>query len=118
MDANGAKRWLFLFRWDGRLKEMGLGSVSQVSLANARMRVAEARTVLGTGQNPILHRRLVTDRRGAVPTFRAFADDLLPEICKGFRNGKHQAQWASTLKTYVACLDDVPVDSITTDLVL
>jgi len=38
VDASGAKRWLFLFRWDGKLKEMGLGSVSRVSLANARSR--------------------------------------------------------------------------------
>ena len=118
MDASGAKRWLFLFRWDGKLKEMGLGSVSRVSLANARSRAAEARTVLAAGQNPILHRRIAAERRSAVPTFRAFTDDLLPEICKGFRNEKHQAQWASTLKAYAACLDDVPVDGVTTDLIL
>lgn len=118
VDANGAKRWLFLFRWDGKLKEMGLGSVSRVSLANARSRATEARTVLAAGKNPIQHRRLAVERRSAVPTFRAFTDDLLPEICKGFRNEKHQAQWASSLKAYAGLLDDVPVDEVTPDLVL
>ena len=32
MDASGAKRWLFLFRWGGKLKEMGLGGAGSVSL--------------------------------------------------------------------------------------
>ena len=31
-----AKRWAFIFRWDGKLKEMGLGSLNAVSLARAR----------------------------------------------------------------------------------
>jgi len=70
------------------------------------------------GQNPILHRRLAAERRGTVPTFRAFTDDLLPEICKGFRDEKRQAQWSSTLKAYAASLDDVPVDEVMTSLVL
>ncbi|WP_293811094.1 Arm DNA-binding domain-containing protein [uncultured Bosea sp.] len=118
VDASGAKRWLSLFRWDGKLKEMGSGSVSRVSPANARSCAAEARTVLAAGQNPILHGRIAAQRRSAVPTFRTFTDELLPEICKGFRNEKHPAQWANTLKAYAACLDDVPVDGVTTDLVL
>lgn len=118
VDANGSKRWLFLFRWEGKLKEMGLGSVSRVSLANAREQAAKARTVLATGQSPILQRRLAVERRDAVPTFGAFADDLLAEICKGFRNEKHRGQWASTLKTHAACLHDIAIDAVTTDHVL
>lgn len=36
VDPSGARRWLFMFRWKGKLKEMGLGPVSGVSLADAR----------------------------------------------------------------------------------
>lgn len=118
VDQNGAKRWLFLFRWEGKLKEMGLGSTSRVSLAVARARAAEARTLLSNKQNPILHRRLGNERQKAIPTFGAFVDELLPEICQEFRNAKHQAQWSSTLKAYAGPLNDVSVDAITTDLVL
>lgn len=118
VDANGAKRWLFLFRWEGKLKEMGLGSTSRVSLADARVRAAEARTLLSSKQNPILHRRLGNERQKATPTFGTFVDELLPEICKEFRNAKHQTQWSSTLKAYAGALNDAPVDAITTDLVL
>jgi hypothetical protein len=27
VDANGSKRWSFLFRWEGKLKDMGLGGL-------------------------------------------------------------------------------------------
>src|SRR3954454_6127245 len=47
VDESGAKRWLFLFRWNGKLKEMGLGGLASVSLADARERADEARRVLG-----------------------------------------------------------------------
>lgn len=49
VDASGARRWLFLFRWKadpsqpgtGKLREMGLGSVRDVSLAAARDAAAQ-----------------------------------------------------------------------------
>jgi hypothetical protein len=31
------RRWVLLFRWNGKLKEMGLGSASTVTLAQARL---------------------------------------------------------------------------------
>jgi Arm DNA-binding domain len=37
---------LFIFRWGGKVKEMGLGSLTSVSLAHAREKAAEARRVL------------------------------------------------------------------------
>lgn len=33
VDRGGSKRWLFLFRWQGKLKEMGLGGLTSVGLA-------------------------------------------------------------------------------------
>ncbi|WP_313901798.1 site-specific integrase [Methylobacterium sp. J-088] len=48
-------------------------------------------------------------------TFGAFADQLVPELAKGFRNTKHAAQWTSTLNTYAASLRSKPLDAITTD---
>lgn len=118
VDASGAKRWLFLFRWEGKLKEMGLGGLSRVSLKEARVRAAEARSVLADKQNPITHRRLTAEGRKSVPSFWTFAEDLLPEISKGFRNQKHRDQWTSTLKTHASALHNVPIDQVSTDLVL
>src|SRR3954451_22731353 len=49
VDPSGAKRWVFLFRWNGKLKEMGLGGLGSVSLAEARLLAADARRLLATG---------------------------------------------------------------------
>lgn len=118
VDNAGAKRWLFFFRWQGKRCEMGLGSASRVSLAQARTKAVEARAVVAEGRNPIASRSQIREERRTMPTFSTFADDLLPEICKGFRNEKHRAQWSSTLKVHARALHDLPLDSITTDHIL
>jgi hypothetical protein len=51
-------------------------------------------------------------------TFGAFADQLVPELAKGFRNDKHIQQWSSTLTTYAASLRSKPVAQIGTDDIL
>src|SRR3712207_3908198 len=72
VDQSGAKRWLFLFRWGGKLKEMGLGGLASVSLAEARDKADEARRVLASGKNPIEARRAAQAERDPTPTFGAF----------------------------------------------
>src|SRR5208283_5782408 len=69
-----ARRWVFLYRKHGRLREMGLGGIANVSLADARAKAADARRVLGdraTRGDPIAERKR---QSGAVPTFGEFAD--------------------------------------------
>ncbi|WP_038366860.1 site-specific integrase [Bosea sp. UNC402CLCol] len=118
VDASGARRWLFLFRWEGKLKEMGLGGTSAVTLAQARAKADEARRELDAGRNPILSRQSARSTSAAVPTFGDFADTLISEISEGFRNVKHQAQWKSTIKTYAAAMRSKRVDEINTNDVL
>jgi hypothetical protein len=38
ISRNGGRRWVFLYRWEGKQREMGLGSAARggVSLADAR----------------------------------------------------------------------------------
>src|ERR671913_2028619 len=104
VDRSGAKRWLFLFRWGGKLKEMGLGGLSAVSLAKARDAAAEARRVVASGRNPIEVRRAAAAAQKSATTFGAFADALVAELSHGFRNAKHIAQWKMTLTQYAAPL--------------
>lgn len=89
VDPSGASRWLFLFRWRGKLKEMGLGGLDKVSLKMAREKAEAARKLIGAGKNPIEVRRA----EQAVPTFGEVADEILAEVTKGFRNPKHEASW-------------------------
>ncbi|HJW78232.1 MAG: tyrosine-type recombinase/integrase [Microvirga sp.] len=118
VDPSGAKRWLFLFRWDGKLKEMGLGGLSTTPLIHARERALEARRVLAGGRNPIDARRAAEAARQSAATFGAFADELVKDLSHGFRNEKHKGQWVTTLATHAAALRDRPLDQISTNDVL
>ena len=87
VDGGGAKRWVFLFRWKapgekgpGKLREMGLGGLSAVSLADAREKAAAARQVLANGRNPIDERKAAEAARQSATTFGAFADALVEEL--------------------------------------
>jgi hypothetical protein len=99
VDPSGARRWIFMFRWGGKLKELGLGGLSKVSLAEARNAVADARRQVRAGANPIDARRAAKAAEASAKTFGDVADLLLESLAPGFRNEKHAAQWKSTLQT-------------------
>jgi integrase len=111
----GGKRWVFLFRRQGKLKEMGLGGLSETNgLAVARAKAAEARKVIEDGGDPIALRR--SER--AVPTFGKLADTLIADLSAGWKNPKHKDQWVMTLEVYAKPLREKPVNEITTEDVL
>lgn len=109
-----ARRWVFLYRWRGRLREMGLGGLSSVSLRKARLKAAEARALLADGVSPLEAKQ--ADR--AVPTFGDLADEVVRDLGPQWRNEKHKAQWSATLTTGAAKLRPLPVDAIETADVL
>ncbi|OQP84604.1 integrase [Rhizobium rhizosphaerae] len=111
VDKSGARRWVFLYRRDDRLREMGLGGLNSVPLARARELAAEARANLQAGVDPIEAKR---NAPVAVPTFGEEADDFIDAMAPQFRNAKHLDQWKMTLKLYAAPLRAKPVDRITT----
>jgi integrase len=114
VDKNGARRWVFLFRWQGRLREMGLGSARDVSLARARELATEARAHLAEGRDP-LDRRAIAQ---AKPTFGQIADEVVASLSTGWRNEKHRYQWRMTLTKYAAPLRELPVDEVDTAAIL
>ncbi|MFN3815165.1 tyrosine-type recombinase/integrase [Brevundimonas sp.] len=109
-----ARSWIFLFRWHGRLKEMGLGGLAGVSLAKARAKAEAARALVADGVNPIEAKR----EQEAVPTFGDFADAVVADLSPQWRNPKHRAQWTNTLTTDAAQLRPLRVDCIETADVL
>lgn len=98
VDKAGAKRWSYIFQWDKRRKEMGLGNLASVGLADARAKAAEARRVRASGRNPIeVREQEQAAREAAAVTFGSFAEEFVKELETSFHNGKHQAQWRMTL---------------------
>jgi integrase len=114
ISSNGGRRWVFLFRWNGKPTEMGLGSTRDVTLARVREKAAEARAQLAEGVNPMQAR----EQRRAMPTFGEAADELIASMEPSWRNPKHVAQWKMTLTRYAGPLRSKPVDAVGTDDVL
>src|SRR6476659_3707179 len=70
ISANGGRRWVFMYRFGGKQREMGLGSASRAgtSLARARELAAAARLALAAGLDPLEARRAVRLASRTVPT--------------------------------------------------
>lgn len=115
----GSKQWMFIYRLNGKRKEMGLGAASgkdMVSLAEARKKTTDALEALKQGKNPI-EARAKAER--TIPSFGAFADDYIKTHRPKFRNEKHAAQWEMTLSdAYCKAIRSMPINQIDTEAVL
>jgi integrase len=120
ISENGGRRWVFMYRFGGRQREMGLGSASRAgtSLARARELAAEARTALAAGLDPLEVRKARTHAERTIPSFGECADAFIETHRKSWRNDKHTAQWTTTLTTYCASIRALPVDKVDTEAVL
>src|SRR5262245_18900542 len=117
---NGGRRWVFMYRFAGKQREMGLGSASRagISLARARELAAEAQTALASGLDPLEARKARMQAERTIPSFGECADDFIETHRKSWRNDKHIAQWTRTLSTYCAPIRSLPVDKVDTEAVL
>ena len=118
-----AKSWIFRYRVGKKLRDMGLGSVNAVSLAEARERAGRCRNLRANGIDPIEHRRgeeaaQRADAARAV-SFEQCATQFVEAHKAGWKNAKHAAQWTATLKTYAyPVFGSLSVASVDTPLVL
>lgn len=112
----GARRWVLRTKIKGHRIEMGLGSVSLVPLAQARQQAARWRGVARRGGDPRLERN---QSHGSM-IFEEAARQVWQDRIKGSgQNGKHKAQWITTLETYAfPMIGQRRVDEITSAQVL
>ena len=92
----GSKSWVCRVQKEGKRRDIGLGSVKKVSLAQARDRSGKVRTQVEAGLDPILERK----KEAGIPTFREAAALVFAENRAAWKNKKHAGQWLSTLTTY------------------
>lgn len=120
---SGSKSWIFRFKRDGRSREMGLGPLHTIGLADARDRAQEQRKLLLDGIDPIDARSaaksLQSIRRAKAVTFAECAKAYIDAHQGGWRNPKHVDQWRNTLETFAGpVIGKLPVDAIDTGLVM
>src|SRR3954454_22399679 len=119
----GAKSWIFRYRRDGKLHDMGLGPFHTVSLAEAREKAQECRKLRLQQIDPIRARKAgQTEARLAAASsvsFRECADRYVAAHRAGWRSAKHPKAWTGSLAAYVhPVLGDLPIQTIDTALVL
>ena len=73
VDKSGAKRWVLRCVVAGRRRDMGLGGLKIVSLAEARQLAQSYRTIARSGGDPLANRR---QKRAVIHTTRLFRAGL------------------------------------------
>ena len=105
----GARSWVLRAQKDGKRRDIGLGSAAKVPLALARDRATKARSQIEVGIDPVAERR----KAAGIPTVREAAALVHAETRKGWRNGKHDKQWLSSLETHCfPAIGDVSVSDL------
>jgi integrase len=115
IQPSGARRWVFMYRLNGKQREMMLGSADAkvgLSLAKARQLAGDSRAMLAAGQDPIQTRTQLRTIEEKVPTFSAYVDIFLKRKSGNWRNAKSAAQWQMTLVQYCKPIASVPLDRV------
>tara|TARA_R110002096_G_scaffold436056_1_gene666529 strand:+ start:90922 stop:92109 length:1188 start_codon:yes stop_codon:yes gene_type:complete len=113
------KSWIFRYTFDGKTRDMGLGSLNTISLARAREKARDARELIVDGIDPIEERKAkrVAQKlaRAGAMTFKQSAQLYIEAHEPSWKNSKHISQWKNTLITYVyPVFGDTPVGQIET----
>ena len=89
--------WVLRATINGRRRDIGLGPLDLVTLAEARELAIDMRRDIQRGIDPIEERKR---QKIEILTFKAAAEKVHSEHKATWKNGKHQDQWINTLETY------------------
>jgi integrase len=121
--SEGRRSWLFIYRYNGRRREIGLGGTVSVSLPEARKTAAALREVLARGGEPKAHRdeqKLALALKNARSvSFKECAEKYIDEHRGEWKGRKNAGIWSSTLATYAyPAIGKTIVADVTSDAVL
>src|SRR5262249_17011655 len=120
------RSWVFRYERDGQRRDMGLGSIHDLNLAEARAKARTLRQQLLDNIDPYAVRQQAkTDRlaqaaeRPGAMTFKQCAIGCMESHEAGWTNAEHRRQWITTLEQYVyPLIGDLAIDDITTPHVI
>jgi len=117
VEKGGSRYWIFDYSFAKRRRQLGLGPLLSVGLAEARAKAEEARKLVRSGVDPIEQRKASE----AKPlTFGEYADVFVDAAVKAgrWRGAKTEARWRNILTNHAATLRPKAINSITVAEVL
>ena len=111
---NGYKSWIFSRKIQGKKREITLGDLEVLSLADAREEARKVRIRIKSGL-PWIEEDM---HETTIPTFLDVAKLVLETKDATWKNDKTRAQWHMTLKVYAKPLHDKNITDIKTPDVL
>ena len=115
VQPSGTRSWIQRLLIRGRRRELGLGSVALVPLAEAREKALANRKLARQGGDPLAEKR----RSQGIPTFAEAAMRVLVQKRNGWRNPKHSREWLSSLSRFAfPRIGKMPVSEVTSADVL
>ena len=115
VQPSGTRSWIQRLVIRGRRRELGLGSLALVPLAEAREKALVNRKVARQGGDPLAEKR----RTEGIPTFAEAASRVLEQKQAGWRNRKHAREWLSSLRRLAfPRIGKVPVSEVSSADVL
>jgi integrase len=123
VSTSGSKSWVFRYAVRGRRHHMGLGSLRDVPLAQARELARDHAHRVRAGGDPLAERKEAVQTllllQARQMTFQACSLAYIRAHRPSWRNAKHAQQWKNTLETYAfPLLGDLPVGEVDTPLVI
>jgi integrase len=102
--SNGQKYWVFRYAFNLKRHDLALGTFPEVSVAEVKKRVQEARYKINKGINPLTERKAEEESLKQVKVtpirFDKFAIDTIEKKRIEWSNIKHANQWEATLREY------------------
>ncbi|MBG6222817.1 integrase arm-type DNA-binding domain-containing protein [Janthinobacterium sp. CAN_S1] len=123
VSKTGTKSWIFRYTRERKKREMGLGAVHTVTLAEARGKARDCRALLLDGKDPLETRAAdklsdALDKARAI-TFSQCAAAYIAAHRGSWKNFKHAEQWENTLATYAdPFIGELPVAAVDTGMVV
>ena len=104
--TEGGGKWIYRYSFSGRRREMGLGSMPDVTLADARRARAQWAAVLQSGLDPISERERIRAEKSAAlgrddPTFAEMVDVVFEARKARLRGEGTRGRWLSPLRIHV-----------------
>ncbi len=115
VQPSGTRTWILRMQKGGRRRDYGLGSVLDVSLADARYAAAVLRKRILAGFDPVEARRMSQE---TMPSFETVARECYDALKEGWKN-RRSASWISSLENHVfPIIGKMPVDKVDSACVL